>query len=125
MLSIFAKILGAVFLLIGILGFIPQTAPDGMLLGIFMVDTTHNIIHILSGIVLLAVGLSDNFDLIRRVVLGFAIIYGLVTVLGFLAPDGSEILGMHMNMADNILHLVITVAALMFALPQRYPRTHT
>jgi hypothetical protein len=44
-----------------------------------------------------------------------------VTIVGFLRPDGAPVLGMPMNMADDVLHLAITVSALMFALPQRYP----
>jgi len=42
----------------------------------------------------------------------FGIVYALVTILGFLG--GGIVLGMMMNMADNVLHLVITVFALYY-----------
>lgn len=41
----------------------------------------------------------------------FGLVYGLVTVVGFV--QGDTVLGIiSINMADNILHLVIAVAAL-------------
>lgn len=121
MVSIYAKIVGALMFIAGILGGIPAFAPDGMLFGVFMVDTVHNLFHLISGLVLLAAGFGVQWDVSRRIVLGFAAIYGLLTLAGFLAPEG-RVLGMHFNMADNVLHLTLTATALMFALPvQRYP----
>ena len=46
-----ALLLGAVFVLVGILGFIPAVAPNEHLLGIFHVNAAHNAVHLLSGIV--------------------------------------------------------------------------
>jgi hypothetical protein len=53
------------------------------------------------------------------VTLVFAVIYALITLLGFISRD-NIVLGMHMNMADNVLHLAITVTALLFGLQPRY-----
>lgn len=124
MVNTYAKAAGLVMFLMGLFGGIPAFAPSGMLFGIFMVDTFHNLFHILSGLVLMAVGFGAHWVLARRVVLTFAAIYGLLTVLGFLAPEGS-VFGMPMNMADNVLHLTITATSLMFALPvQHYTTRH-
>jgi hypothetical protein len=121
MLTTYAKVMGIILLAIGILGFIPGIAPNGMLFGIFMVNAWHNIVHLFSGLIFLAAAFSDNWELTRKVVLTFAIIYGLVTVLGFFTPDGGQVLGMRVNLADDILHLAITASALLVALPQRRP----
>ncbi len=124
MVDHYAKIAGLVLFLVGVLGGIPAFAPHGMLFGIFRVDSFHNLFHLISGLTLVAVGFSENWELSRRVVLMIAAIYGLLTVVGFLAPQGT-VLGMHMNMADNVLHLTITAMSLVFALPvQRYPMRH-
>ncbi|WP_303674454.1 DUF4383 domain-containing protein [Vampirovibrio chlorellavorus] len=121
MVSIYAKVVGALLFIVGILGGIPAFAPDGMLFGVFMVDTVHNLFHLISGLVLLAAGFGVQWEVSRRLVLGFAIVYGLLTLAGFLSPTG-RVLGMQFNMADNVLHLTLTATALMFALPvQRYP----
>ena len=124
MVNIYAKVAGLTLFVIGVLGGIPSIAPNGMLFGIFMVDSYHNLFHILSGLVLLAAGMSANWDVSRRIVLFFAAVYGLLTVMGFLSPHGI-VFGMPMNMADNVLHLTVTAMSLVFALPaQRYTMRH-
>ncbi len=104
-----AKVFGIVFILIGVLGFVPGVTTNGHLLGVFEVDTLHNVIHLLTGIVAwLAASSSSNSKLFFKV---FGVVYLLVTALGFLM--GGDILGLFMvNMADNVLHLVIAVVAL-------------
>jgi hypothetical protein len=119
MITNFAKVLGIVLLVVGILGFIPAAAPNGMLFSLFMIGPMHNVIHIISGLILAAVGFSDNWDASRKTVLLFSAIYGIITLMGFLSPT-HMVLGMHMNMADNVLHLAITVVSLVFGLPERY-----
>lgn len=105
-----AKVFGIVFLAVGILGFVPGITTDGYLLGIFHVDAMHNIVHLLSGIVALIVAFKSDAAA-RMYFRVFGIIYLLVTILGFM--NGSSVLGLiGVNMADNILHLVISVAAL-------------
>ncbi len=41
-----AILFGVVFLLIGILGFVPSITKDEMLLGIFHVNLLHNVVHL-------------------------------------------------------------------------------
>ncbi|HSH17871.1 MAG TPA: DUF4383 domain-containing protein [Candidatus Saccharimonadales bacterium] len=117
MLKKAALAVGAVFLLIGILGFIPLFAPldpvenARLLLGIFEVDTLHNLIHILSGIAFLAAAGKERTARLAFQV--FGVVYALVTLIGFLTPDGANILGLfHANLADDFLHLLLTAAFL-------------
>ncbi len=121
MIQIYAKILGLLLMAAGILGYVPALAPNHMLFGLFMVDPMHNILHLVSGFIIAAVGFSNNWELCRKVLLLFATIYALLTVVGFTQPDGALIFGMPMNMSDDVLHLAITVFTLLVALPQRYP----
>lgn len=103
----------AVFLLIGILGFVPGiTTADGYLLGIFEVGAMHNIIHLLTGAVAaLAAWKSAHYSRLYFQI--FGVVYALVTIIGFV--QGSSVLGLFgVNMADNVLHLVIAAAALWF-----------
>lgn len=102
-----AKVFGIVFVLIGVLGFVPGITTDGRLLGIFQVDTIHNIIHLLSGIVALVMASSAPKTYFKI----FGVVYLIVTIVGFV--QGETVLGLiTINMADNILHLVIAAAAL-------------
>jgi len=106
-----AFILGAVFLLIGVLGFVPSATTDGMLLGMFHVNPAHNFVHLLSGVVAVVAGLSGGSAPLWffRV---FGIIYGLVAILGFMG--GSEpVLGMIANnRADVWLHALLSLVSL-------------
>lgn len=106
--AIAATVVGAVFLLIGILGFV-----NDPVLGIFDVDLVHNIVHVASGLFLVIYG-SKNFFTAKRASLIVGVTYALVTVLGFLMiRDHGHLLGiMEINFADNFLHLFLTLVLL-------------
>lgn len=95
-------ILGVVFIAIGLLGFV-----NNPILGIFGVNTLHNLVHIVSGVLALwAVNKGmDSTVLFSKV---FGIVYGLVAVLGFVVPAFMESL-LAVDMTDNILHVVLAV----------------
>lgn len=107
-----AMVFGAVFTLIGILGFIPGiTDSDGMLLGIFHVDTIHNLIHLVTGLIGLWLGSSSESGSKSWFQI-FGVVYGLIAVLGFVYGD-DKILGfVTNNMADTWLHLVLAAVLL-------------
>lgn len=90
-----ALILGIVFLLIGILGFVPglrsllSNAPEiavtsgyGYLLGLFPINTLHNIVHLTVGLLGIAAFWSFNFA--RLYAQGLTIFYGALAVMGLL-----------------------------------------
>lgn len=124
MLKKAAMATGAVFLILGIAGFIPglTVASDGVdkLLGLFRVDGTHNIIHLLSGLAFLAASQRDAWSRLAFQV--FGVVYAVVTIVGFIVGDGGHVLGLfHTNTADNFLHLLLAVVFLYlgFAAPDR------
>lgn len=109
--KLYAIVLGVALVLVGILGFVPALTPNGDLLGLFAIDPLHNIIHILSGVVGLIAAFSAQGKYARFYALIFGVVYGLVTVVGFI--QGTTVLGLiHVNIEDNILHLLITLASL-------------
>lgn len=104
-----AKAFGIIFLIIGVLGFIPGITVDGNLLGIFAVDVLHNIVHLATGLIafLVTKSLSGSKTYFKV----FGIIYALVAVLGLMSEG--MILGLiHANSADDVLHIIIAVVAL-------------
>lgn len=112
--DLLAKIFGGIFIIVGILGFIPNPLVSDR--GLFEVNTLHNLIHIVSGGVLLASPYYNAPAIALRVV---GVIYALVTVLGFISLDSLNSMGVAANHPDNWLHLALTVALLWagFALP--------
>jgi hypothetical protein len=73
-----ATIMGVVFLLVGITGFV---APG---VGGFHLSMTHNLIHIISGAASLYFGLAGTLRGARTFCLAFGAVYGLLGVAGFL-----------------------------------------
>jgi hypothetical protein len=57
MVKALGTIWGILFLLGGILGFVPGITRGNMLLGIFMVNAAHSIVHIVSGAIFLIASL--------------------------------------------------------------------
>ncbi len=102
---------GVVFLLIGILGFVPGLTEHEMLLGIFHVNAAHSIVHLLSGAVALACGLASGIAS-RWFFRIFGVIYGLVAVLGLVQGNGYLLGMLSNNMADVWLHFAISITAL-------------
>ena len=102
---------GAVFVLVGLAGFVPALTPDGKLLGLFAVNGAHNLVHIATGAIALGIALASPaaLSLFFKV---FGVVYGLVAVLGYFAGD-QPILGIiaH-NMADMWLHVAIAAVSL-------------
>ena len=106
-----AVIFGLVFLLVGILGFVPAVTKDEMLLGIFHVNFAHNIVHLASGAIFLLCGMAGAGPS-RTFFRIFGIVYALVAALGFYYGD-QPILGIvSNNMPDVWLHVVLAVVML-------------
>jgi hypothetical protein len=111
MLKTMATIFGIVFLLVGILGFVPGVTDDGHLLGIFHVNTAHNIVHILSGVIALIAG-ATSARAAQNYFRVFGLVYGLVAVLGFMGGEQPVLGIIANNAADNWLHVAIALVAL-------------
>ncbi|ABG03806.1 conserved hypothetical protein [Rubrobacter xylanophilus DSM 9941] len=118
-----ALVLGVVFLLIGILGFVPGvTTGEGYLLGIFAVNPLHNVVHLVVGVLGVAAYYWERYARLYCQVLG--VFYLVIGVLGFIpgiTVGGDMLLGViHVNLADNLLHLVVGAVAAYFGFAPQY-----
>src|SRR5687768_7361779 len=106
-----ATVFGAVFLLVGVLGFVPGITENGHLLGIFHVNPAHNFVHIATGIGAIACGMAGPYaaQMFFRI---FGVIYGLVAVLGFMMGDRPIFGLISNNLADALLHTAIAAVSL-------------
>jgi hypothetical protein len=119
--QIYALALGATLVLVGIIGFLAEPsfavgddAQRGTLI-LFDVNGWHNVVHLLSGIVGLA--LAGTAAKARMFCIGYGAVYVLVTILGFIVGDGGLLLSIiPINTADNLLHLVIAVTGIAIGL---------
>ena len=103
-----AMVFGVVFVLVGILGFIPN--PLVGMEGLFETDAIHNIVHLLFGVILIVASRADVAKAaLWLLILG--VVYLALALVGFLMiPEEGELLGLvHMNHADHWLHVVLGV----------------
>ena len=107
------NILGVVFLLVGLLGFF-----NNPILGFFAVNNLHNGVHLVSGILALVFAMQSESSA-RMFAKVFGVIYLLVGVLGFLAPDLMKNL-LSINTMDNFLHLLLGVVFILIGMSKAH-----
>jgi hypothetical protein len=108
-----------VFLLVGILGFIPGITngydtmtfashhSDALLLGLFNVSILHNIVHLLFGVA--GVAMARTFSGARAYLIGGGIIYLVLFLYGMVIDHHSAANFVPVNTADNWLHLALAI----------------
>lgn len=108
MLKKLTLVLGAVFILVGLLGFIVNPLVGSGAL--FETDLGHNLVHLLAGAVLIWAGLKSEQTATLALQV-FGTVYLIVALIGFAVVDATgmgSILGLiHINTADNWLHVVL------------------
>ncbi len=114
-----AAVVGAVFLLVGILGFIPGATTnydqltfaghnsEALLLGIFNVSILHNLVHAAFGVAGLV--LARTFAGARNFLIYGGIIYVVLWIYGLVVDHNSAANFVPVNAADNWLHLGLAI----------------
>ena len=112
-----AQVVGAVFLLVGVLGFIPGITAnyeslqfaghesEALLLGIFQVSVLHNIVHLLFGVAGLLMARTPA--LAKTYLVGGGVVYLVLWIYGLFIAQDSLANFVPLNSADNWLHLVL------------------
>jgi hypothetical protein len=118
--ELLALAFGAIYLLVGIVGFFVTGFDDfagnsqhEMLLGLFMINPLHNIAHILVGVAGLA--LARTLSGARTYGWLLAGLYAALFVYGLIAVGKSWDF-LNINAADNVLHILTAVVGLVIAL---------
>lgn len=113
MLKLLAVLFGLTFIVIGIIGFLPDFKTNDLLFGLFKVNPVHNLIHLGTGVIALLCGLGSRKSSKLFFIL-FGFIYLAIAIYGFYT--GSEMMFdlIAVNQADNFLHLGIALVSLLF-----------
>jgi len=116
-IQIAALLIGAVFVIVGIAGFIPGITTNvgdmkfaghespSELLGLFQVSILHNLVHLAIGIVGLVA--AATWEGARLYLVGGGAIYLALAVYGWIVERTSDANFVPMNSADNVLHVVL------------------
>ena len=117
LLRLAARVVGAVFLLVGVLGFVPGITSDygdmsvaghesmSMLLGVFQVSILHNVVHLLFGVAGILLSRTDSG--VRSYLVGGGVVYLVLWIYGLVIDQSSAANFVPVNTADNWLHLVL------------------
>ena len=104
------KLLGVVFVIVGIAGFV---APS--LLGAHL-TMPHNVVHLVSGAVALYLGFSGSAGAARAFCLLFGVVYLLLGICGWFLGTGAEhmlnIGPLMLGTVDHIIHVLLGVVFL-------------
>ncbi len=98
-----AKVLGVIFILVGVLAFFSNPLVGST--GFFIGNTAHKLLHIVLGLILVMCGTEAKAALWLKIV---GALYFLVAILGFVMMKGAmtiSLFGVMVNGADNWLHL--------------------
>ena len=121
-----AQAVGAVFLLVGVLGFIPGITSnyealsfaghgsEALLLGIFQVSILHNIVHLLFGVA--GILMSRTNDQARNYLLYGGVVYLVLWLYGLIIGNDTPANFVPVNTADNWLHFVLGAAMIALAI---------
>lgn len=130
-----ALAVGAVFLIVGILGFIPGITTNydqltiagydsqAMLMGVFQVSILHNTVHLIFGIFGIALARTPNAS--KHFLLWGGAIYLALWLYGLITDHDTAANFVPVNNADNWLHLVLGAGMIALALLLARARTGT
>ncbi|MBD8042378.1 DUF4383 domain-containing protein [Arthrobacter sp. Sa2BUA2] len=110
-----ALVFGIIFLVIGVLGFIPGITAnysalyfsgydsEAVLLGVFQVSVLHNVVHLLLGF--LGLWMARTHSSAKTYLIGAGVLYLLLFIYGLIIPLNGAWNFVPFNWADNWLHL--------------------
>ena len=129
---VFAAIVGATFLLVGIAGFIPGVTTNldeiefaghdstAELVGVFQVSVLHNLVHLAFGVAGLA--LARRADWARGYLLIGGLVYLALALYGAFIEHDSDANFVPVNNADDWLHLGLAAGMILLWLLSLRPR---
>jgi hypothetical protein len=121
-----AAVVAVVFLVVGVAGFIPGITThygdmsfaghmsDAKLLGLFQVSVLHNVVHLLFGVVGLA--LARSVAGATHYLIWGGVIYAVLWIYGLVIDRDGSANFVPVNNADNWLHLVLAVGMVLLGL---------
>jgi len=103
----YAKVVGVIIVFIGVGG---RVRGEQSLLGVLNIDIAEDIVHLVTGGLMAAVGFRGSDSAVRLVVGGLGIVYLIVGVVGIFVPDMFGLLpSEYKTVLDNLIHLTLGV----------------
>jgi hypothetical protein len=119
-------VVGIVFLLVGIAGFVPGLTSgmpgmqmaghdsDAMLFGVFQISVLHNLVHLLFGVAGVLLAVTPRAA--RSYLIWGGVVYLVIWLYGLFFSGGIPANFVPLNSADNWLHLVLGVGMILLGI---------
>ena len=107
-----ATLAGIVLLAAGLLGFLNTSLAGTADNALLRVDTVHNIVHILTGLVALYIAFGLKGEQQVNAVLGFGVLYVIIFVAVLLSPTLFGIFSVAANTPIHVIHAAVAVVSL-------------
>ena len=126
-----ALLAGALFVLAGVIGFIPGITTgvlgvghgsDAQIFGVFTVSVLHNVLHIIVGIAGIAMARSGQLSHVYFI--GGGLVYLALWLYGYAIDERSTANFMPVDDADNWLHLTLGIGMVALGALLRSRRLH-
>ena len=109
--KLYWKISGPVLLAVAVLGFLLSAIGLGGLLGAFLsFDWAHNAVHLALALLALYLAYAAAPALAKTMALAVGAVYVVLALVGFLSADAFGIgglLGLHLEIGENLLHAAL------------------
>lgn len=106
--TLYARVTGVALAAVAILGVILQIANDGAFVeGFLAFDWVHNSLHIGLAVLALLAGTVASGAYARNYARAFGVVYLGLAIAGFVSADAVGFLGIHLELGENLVHLLI------------------
>lgn len=111
LLRILTFFIGILFIILAVLGFMPEFFYNGKFLGVFTTNSLNNIMHLATGIIALLCGLKSNYaSMVFFLVIGG--LYGVLAIVGLFDSSFALFRFIATNMANSILYAIVALVSL-------------
>ncbi len=108
---------------VALLGIILNSIGQAELLGanFLAFDWTHNVVHVLLAAVAAVFGFANlGAGLTKTMAIVFGFVYAGLGIVGFIAGDVLGVIGLHLELGENLVHVLLGAWALTAGFGARY-----
>ena len=111
--KLYARITGVALAATAALGLVLEATNGGKFIpGLLMFDLTHDILHVVLAALALTAGFVAGGAYARTYARIFGVVYTGLAIAGFISMDVIGFLGVHLELGENLVHVLIGVYGL-------------
>jgi len=118
-------LVGLVLVAAGLIGFLNTPVAGSSPNALLQTDTVHNVVHVLTGLLALAIAFGLRGDQQVNAVIGFGVLYVIIFVAVLVSPTLFGLFSVSANAPIHVIHAAVAVVTLAVGLMARGGSTQT